>query len=163
MPNGEAAGRDANDERYLRVALALADEAARAGDVPVGAIVVANDAIVGRAANRTLRDQDPTAHAELLAIRAASETLGRWRLTDCSLYVTLEPCAMCAGAIVLARLERVVFGAWDDKAGMAGSVADLLRHPRLNHRPEVRGGVLAQDAAQRLQAFFALTRSAEFR
>ncbi len=159
MPNGGAEA----DEFYLRLALELADEASRSGDVPVGALVTSGDAIVGRAGNRTLRDQDPTAHAELLAIRAAAASLGSWRLTGCSLYVTLEPCAMCAGAIVLARLDRVVFGAWDEKAGMAGSVADLLRHPRLNHRTEVYGGVLASDAAQRLQAFFALTRSAEGR
>jgi len=155
--------REERDERYLNLALALADEAATANDVPVGAVVVCGDEIVGRAANRTLRDHDPTAHAEMLAIRAAAETLGRWRLTGCELYVTLEPCAMCAGAIVLARLDRVVFGAWDDKAGMAGSVADLLRHARLNHRAEVRGGVLAEEAAKRLQTFFALTRSAEGR
>lgn len=147
----------------MRVALALAAEAARAGDVPVGAVVTAGETMVGRAANRTLRDQDPTAHAEVLAIRAAAESLGRWRLTGCSLYVTLEPCAMCAGAMVLARLDRVIFGAWDDKAGMAGSVGDLLRHPHLNHRPEVRGGVLAEDAARLLQSFFALTRSAGVR
>lgn len=159
MPNG----RQDRDERYLTLALALADEAASANDVPVGALVVCGDEIVGRAGNRTLCDQDPTAHAEMLAIRAAAETLGRWRLTGCELYVTLEPCAMCAGAIVLARLDRVVFGAWDDKAGMAGSVGDLLRHARLNHRPEVRGGVLAEEAANRLQTFFALTRSAEGR
>jgi tRNA(adenine34) deaminase len=159
VPNGSPEG----DERYLRIALELAEEAARSGDVPVAALVTCGDAIVGRAANRTLRDQDPTGHAELLAIRAAAETLGTWRLTGCSLYVTLEPCAMCAGAIVLARVDRVVFGAWDEKAGMAGSLGDLLRHPRLNHRPEVRGGVLAKDAAQCLQRFFALTRSAEVR
>jgi tRNA(adenine34) deaminase len=159
VPNG----LDVGDEQYMRVALALAQEASRAGDVPVGAIVTTGEAIVGRAANRTLRDQDPTAHAEVLAIRAAAESLGRWRLTGCSLYVTLEPCAMCAGAMVLARLDRVVFGAWDDKAGMAGSVGDLLRHARLNHRPEVRGGLLADDAARLLQSFFALTRSAEVR
>jgi tRNA(adenine34) deaminase len=152
--------RDERDEQYLSLALALADEAASANDVPVGAVVVCGDEIVGRAGNRTVRDQDPTAHAEMLAIRAASETLGRWRLTGCALYVSLEPCAMCAGAIVLARLDRVVFGAWDDKAGMAGSVGDLLRHARLNHRPEVRGGVLAEEAAIRLQRFFSLTRSA---
>jgi tRNA(adenine34) deaminase len=101
-----------------------------------------------------VRDQDPTAHAELLAIREASSKLDRWRLDDCTLYVTLEPCAMCAGAIVLARLKRVVFGAWDDKAGMAGSVEDLLRHPRLNHRPEVRAGVLAAECAALLEDFF---------
>src|SRR5215213_7506396 len=112
-----------------------------------------------RAANRTLRDQDPTAHAELLAIRAASAALGRWRLDDCTLYVTLEPCAMCAGAIVLARVARVVLGAWDPKAGMAGSVEDLLRHPRLNHRPEVRAGVLAEECGEVLRAFFEARRT----
>ena len=159
MPNGTLAV----DDRYIRLALDLAQEAARAGDVPVGAVVTCGDAIVGRGANRTLRDQDPTGHAEVLALRAAAKTLGNWRLTGCSLYVTLEPCAMCAGAIVLARVDRVVFGAWDPKAGMAGSVADILRHPRLNHSPEVRGGVLADVAAQQLQEFFALTRSAEVR
>jgi tRNA(adenine34) deaminase len=152
-----------SDERYLRVALELADEAARNGDVPVGAVVTCGDSIIGRASNRTLRDQDPTGHAEVLALRAAAQTLGSWRLNGCSIYVTLEPCAMCAGAIVLARVDRVVFGAWDGKAGMAGSVDDLLRHPRLNHRPQVRGGVLADVASQQLQQFFALTRSAEVR
>ena len=101
-----------------------------------------------------MRDQDATAHAELLAIREACAVLDRWRLDECTLYVTLEPCAMCAGAIVLARLERVVFGAWDDKAGMAGSVEDLLRHPRLNHSPQVEGGLLAADCGDLLLEFF---------
>jgi tRNA(adenine34) deaminase len=160
VPNG---ARQLLDEQYLRAALQLADEAARAGDVPVGAVVVAGDRLVGRASNRTLRDQDPTAHAEVLALRAAATTLGTWRLVGCSLYVTLEPCAMCAGALVLARVDRVIFGAWDEKAGMAGSVGDLLRHPRLNHRPEVQGGLLAEDCAERLRTFFALTRSAGVR
>ena len=107
-----------------------------------------------------MRDQDPTAHAELLAIREAAAKLDRWRLDDCTLYVTLEPCAMCAGAIVLARLKRVVFGAWDEKAGMAGSVGDLLRHPRLNHRPEVSAGVLAEECAAPLADFFRAQRKA---
>ena len=156
MPNK----REERDEYYLSLALALADEAASANDVPVGAVVACGDDVVGRAGNRTVRDQDPTAHAEMLAIRAAAQTLGRCRLTGCELYVTLEPCAMCAGAIVLARLDRVVFGAWDDKAGMAGSVGDLLRHAQLNHRPEVRAGVLAEESTKRLQTFFSLTRSA---
>jgi tRNA(adenine34) deaminase len=128
--------------------------AAEAGDVPVGAVIVREGAPIARASNRTVRDQDPTAHAELLAIRAASSALGQWRLDDCTLYVTLEPCAMCAGAIVLARVARVVFGAWDDKAGMAGSVGDLLRHPRLNHRPEVLAGVSAAECAALLTTFF---------
>ncbi|HKO17007.1 MAG TPA: tRNA adenosine(34) deaminase TadA [Gemmatimonadaceae bacterium] len=142
------------DERYIALALEEAREAERAGDVPVGALVVRQDRVLARAGNRTLRDQDPTGHSELLAIRGAAASLGRWRLSDCTLYVTLEPCAMCAGAIVLARLQRVVFGAWDDKAGMAGSVGDLLRHPRLNHRPEVLGGVCAEQCAASLSHFF---------
>ena len=150
----------AADRRHLDTALTLAREAASAGDVPVGAIVVRSDGtIVGRGANRTLRDQDPTAHAEIIAIREASHALGRWRLDDCTLYVTLEPCAMCAGAIVLARTARVVFGAWDPKAGMGGSVGDVLRHSRLNHRPEVRGGVGEKECGEVLRAFFARRRA----
>jgi tRNA(adenine34) deaminase len=138
----------------MREALAAAADAAAASDVPVGAVIVHGGAVIARASNRTVRDQDPTAHAEVLAIRGASRALGRWRLDDCTLLVTLEPCAMCAGAIVLARLERVVFGAWDEKAGMAGSVGDILRHPRLNHRPEVAAGVLADDCGRLLAEFF---------
>lgn len=132
----------------------MAHEAAAAGEVPVGAVVVHGDAVVGTGANRTLRDSDATAHAEMLAIRAASSALGRWRLDGCTLYVTLEPCAMCAGAIVLARVDRVVFGAWDVKAGMAGSVGDVLRHPRLNHRPEVSAGLLEDECGAVLREFF---------
>lgn len=139
---------------YMRSALDAAREAAAAGDVPVGAVVARGGEVLARAANRTLRDQDPTAHAELLAIRQAAAALGSWRLEGCALYVTLEPCAMCAGAIVLARIDQLVFGAWDEKAGMAGSVADLVRHPRLNHRPEVRGGVLADESGALLRRFF---------
>jgi tRNA(adenine34) deaminase len=145
---------NASDEAFLREAILIAREAASAGDVPVGAVVVREGVIIAKAANRTVRDQDATAHAEVLAIRAASAVLGRWRLDDCTLYVTLEPCAMCAGAIVLARVGRVVFGAWDEKAGMSGSVEDLLRHPRLNHRPEVRGGALEQECGNELRTFF---------
>lgn len=122
--------------------------------------MVRDGSIISAATNRTVRDQDPTAHAELLAIREASSKLDSWRLEDCTLYVTLEPCAMCAGAVVLSRIRRVVFGAWDAKAGMAGSVGDLLRHPQLNHRPEVRGGVLAEDCAQLLEEFFRSHRGA---
>jgi tRNA(adenine34) deaminase len=110
--------------------------------------------IIAAAHNRRILDSDPTAHAEILAIRAAAEALGGWRLPGTTLYVTLEPCAMCAGAIVLARLDRVVFGAFDDKAGMAGSIVDLLRHPRLNHRPQVQAGVLAAETGQALAGFF---------
>jgi tRNA(adenine34) deaminase len=142
------------DSEYMRSALELARAAAAAGDVPVGAIIVRGGAELCGGANRTVRDQDPTAHAELLAIREAARQLGRWRLDDCTLYVTLEPCAMCAGAAVLSRLGRVVFGAWDEKAGMAGSVGDILRHPQLNHRPEVSGGVLAAEAGELLTIFF---------
>jgi len=152
----------ASDERWMRAALDEARSAAASGDVPVGAIVVQGEVILSRAANRTVRDQDPTAHAELLAIRAASAALGSWRLEGCTLYVTLEPCAMCAGAIVLARVSRVVIGAWDPKAGMAGSVGDLLRHPRLNHRPEVAGGVLEDECGALLRDFFTARRRAEF-
>ena len=138
----------------MREALAAAAEAAAAGDVPVGAVVVRDGAIVSRANNRTVRDQDPTAHAEMVALRDAARTLGRWRLDDCTLVVTLEPCAMCAGALVLARMGRLVFGAWDEKAGMAGSVGDIVRHPKLNHRPEVVAGVLADQCAAILTDFF---------
>ena len=144
----------AADEQYIRNALDLARDAALRNEVPIGAVVVRNGAIIAAASNRTVRDQDPTGHAELLAIREASSKLDRWRLDDCTLYITLEPCAMCAGAIVLSRMKRVVFGAWDEKAGMAGSVGDLLRHPRLNHRPEVRAGVLADECARLLEDFF---------
>ena len=138
----------------MHEALAAAAEAAAAGDVPVGAVVIRGDAMIAQASNRTIRDQDPTAHAEILAIRDAARALGRWRLDDCTLVVTLEPCAMCAGAAVLARMHRVVFGAWDEKAGMAGSVGDLLRHPRLNHQPEVVGGVLRDECGRVLSEFF---------
>ena len=138
----------------MELALAEARAAAGAGEVPVGAVIVRDGHAIARSSNRTLRDQDPTAHAEALAIREAAAVVKSWRLEGCALYVTLEPCAMCAGAIVLARLDRVVFGAWDDKAGMAGSVADLLRHPRLNHRPEVRSGVRGEECGQLLSDFF---------
>ena len=161
MPPGSETGAtapfpspSAGDEAYIRNALDLARDAAKRNEVPVGALIVREKSIVSAATNRTVRDQDPTAHAELLAIREAAEKLDHWRLDDCTLYVTLEPCAMCAGAIVLARIKRVVFGAWDEKAGMAGSVGDLLRHPRLNHRPEVKAGVLAEECGALLAEFF---------
>jgi tRNA(adenine34) deaminase len=142
------------DDRFMRLALDKAREAGAAGDVPVGAVLVKNGDAIVQVSNRTVRDKDPTAHAELLAIREAARAVGDWRLTGCTLYVTLEPCAMCAGAIVLARLDRVVFGAFDEKAGMAGSVGDLLRHPKLNHRPEVATGVLATESGSLLADFF---------
>jgi len=143
----------------MEAALEEARAAGEADDVPVGAVIVRDGDVIARASNRTIRDQDPTGHAEMLAIRAAASVLGAWHLGDCTMYVTLEPCAMCAGAIVLARFERVVFGAWDDKAGMAGSVGDLLRHPRLNHRPELLAGVRAEECADLLRAFFAERRT----
>jgi tRNA(adenine34) deaminase len=138
----------------MRRALDEARGALARGDVPVGAVVVRGGEALAAAANRTVADADPTAHAEILAIRHASRVRGDWRLGDCTLYVTLEPCAMCAGALVLSRVERVVFGAWDAKAGMSGSVEDLLRHPRLNHRPQVRGGVLEGECGALLRDFF---------
>jgi tRNA(adenine34) deaminase len=142
------------DDRWMQLALDEARLAQAAGDVPVGAVVVRGGEELARASNRTVRDQEPTAHAELLALRAAAKATGEWRLTDCTLYVTLEPCAMCAGAIVLSRLTRLVFGAWDEKAGMVGSVGDIVRHPRLNHRPEVLAGLRAEECAELLRAFF---------
>lgn len=138
----------------MHKALDLARDAMRRNEVPVGALVVKDGSILSNATNRTVRDQDPTSHAEVLAIRDAANKLDRWRLDDCTLYITLEPCAMCAGAIVLARIRRVVFGAWDPKAGMAGSVGDLLRHAKLNHQPEVRGGVLEDKCSGLLTDFF---------
>ncbi len=135
-------------------ALNQAHDAALAGEVPVGAVVVRHGAVVSRAQNRMVRDGDATSHAEVLALREAARVLGEARLTECTLVVTLEPCAMCAGAIVLARVGSLVFGAWDDKAGMCGSVGDVVRHPRLNHRPEVRGGIMAQESTALLREFF---------
>ena len=150
--------RESADIALMQLALAEARLAAEAGEVPVGAVVVLDGIVVARAGNRTVRDQDATAHAESLALREASAAAGSWRLDGHTLYVTLEPCAMCAGALVLARVDRVVFGAWDPKAGMAGSIADLLRHPRLNHRPEVQGGVLEAECGSLLRDFFVARR-----
>ena len=138
----------------MDLALAEARSAEEAGEVPVGAVIVRGEEVLARTGNRIVRDRDPTAHAELVAIRSALGEVGDGRLTGCTLYVTLEPCAMCAGAIVLAKVDRVVFGAWDEKAGMAGSVGDLLRHPRLNHRPEVGAGVREEECGALLRGFF---------
>jgi tRNA(adenine34) deaminase len=124
------------------------------GDVPIGAVVARGEEVLARSGNERERRGDPTAHAEILALRAASEAVGSWRLSGCTLFVTLEPCAMCAGAAVLARLDRVVFGAPDPKAGFGGSLGDLLRDPRLNHRVEVVEGVLAEDSGELLREFF---------
>ncbi len=142
------------DDVWMDAALDEARTAEAMGEVPVGAVIVRGGVVLARAGNRTVTDQDPSAHAELLAIRTAASALASWRLSGCTLYVSLEPCAMCAGAIVLARLDRVVFGAWDEKAGMSGSIVDLLRHPRLNHRPEVLAGVRAEESSALLSAFF---------
>jgi tRNA(adenine34) deaminase len=146
--------RSVMDEQFMRNAMAIAHDGTRQNEVPIGALVVQGTTIIAGANNRTVRDQDATAHAELLAIREACAVLDRWRLDDCTLYVTLEPCAMCAGAVILSRMQRVVFGAWDPKAGMAGSVADLLRHPKLNHSPQVQGGLLGDECASMLSEFF---------
>ena len=146
--------RAAKDAAWMRLALDEAEDAADAGEAPVGAVIVRSGEVVARAANTMVASKDATAHAELLAIQSASAVLGEARLTGCTLYVTLEPCAMCAGAIVLARLDRVVFGAWDPKAGMAGSLGDVLRHSKLNHRAEVQGGVLGQECGALLSKFF---------
>jgi tRNA(adenine34) deaminase len=145
---------DERDARLMRLALAEAERAARFGDVPVGAVVARDDEVLGRSGNAREREQDPTAHAEILAVRAAAAALRSWRLEGCTMYVTLEPCAMCAGALVLARIDRLVFGAADPKAGFAGSLGDLVRDPRLNHAVEVEPGVLEDEAAELLRAFF---------
>ena len=142
----------------MAAALDEARGAAAAGEVPVGAAVLRDRAIVARAHNETVRRHDPTAHAERLAIERALATLGTDRLTDCTLYVTLEPCAQCAGAAVLAKVGRLVFGAYDDKAGMCGSVGDVVRHPRLNHRMAVTGGVHERACGELLTTFFAARR-----
>ena len=144
-----------NDEHYMRLAMGEAEAALAHDDVPVGAVVVRGSEVIGAGRNERERRQDPTAHAEVLALQAAAAVVGHWRLLETTLYVTLEPCAMCAGAIVLARVPRVVFGTADPKAGMAGSVLDVLGEPRLNHRPVVEGGVLADECAAQLRAFFA--------
>ncbi len=142
----------------MDLALAEARAAALAGEVPVGAVVLCGNEVVARSQNRMVRDGDATAHAELLALREAARVLGEARLLECTLVVTLEPCAMCAGAIVLARVGTLVFGAWDDKAGMCGSIGDVVRHPKLNHRPQVRGGVRTAESGAILKAFFAARR-----
>jgi tRNA(adenine34) deaminase len=145
---------NAPDERMMRLALEDARAAGAAGDVPVGAVVVRGDELVGRAGNARERLGDPTAHAEILALRRASEALGTRHLEGCAMVVTLEPCAMCAGAIVLARIDRLVYGASDPKAGFAGSLGDLVRDGRLNHEVDVTVGVLAEECGDLLRAFF---------
>lgn len=144
----------ATDLRAMAVAIAEAERAVPRDEMPVGAVLWRGDGPVATAHNETLWRRDPTAHAELIALQRAVVRLGTDRLTDCTLYVTLEPCAMCAGAIVLAKVGRLVFGAYDEKAGMCGSVGDVVRHPRLNHRTEVLGGVEADRAGSLLRRFF---------
>jgi tRNA(adenine34) deaminase len=146
------------DERFMGEALALARAAQARGEVPVGAVVVQNGEIVGRGGNAPIAAADPTAHAEIAALRDAGRRLGNYRLPGCDLYVTIEPCAMCAGAILLARIERVVFGARDPKSGACGSVVDLFAEPRLNHHAAVTGGVLAAESGALLSAFFSARR-----
>jgi tRNA(adenine34) deaminase len=148
-----------DDKHFMGLALDLAREAGAAGEVPVGALVVLEGEIVGRGCNHPIGRSDPTAHAEIMALRDAAARLGNYRLPGCSLFVTLEPCAMCAGAIMHARIARVVFGARDPKTGVAGSVIDLFGEERLNHHAEVVGGVLEAECGGLLSAFFAARRS----
>ena len=147
-----------NDEAWMTEALELARQAAAIGEVPVGAVVVRQGEILGSGHNRREHDGDPLAHAEVLAIRQAARAMGGWRLTGCTLYVTLEPCAMCAGALVNSRVERLVYGASDPKAGYCGTLGNLVQDPRLNHRLEVTSGVCEAECAGVLKAFFAALR-----
>jgi tRNA(adenine34) deaminase len=142
------------DEQMMRAAIAEARTAELEGEVPVGAIVVYNNEIIGSGQNRVLRDSDPTAHAEIVALRAAGIALNNYRLTNCTLYVTLEPCAMCAGAILHARIARLVYAADDPKAGACGSVLSVMNHPQLNHKVEVAPGLLAEECGPMLSNFF---------
>jgi tRNA(adenine34) deaminase len=142
------------DEHFMRLALREAERALEHDDVPIGAVIVRDGEVIGAAHNERELRADPTAHGEILALREAAQNTGAWRLLDCVLYVTLEPCAMCAGAVVLARLPRLIYGATDPKAGAAGSVLDVLGEPRLNHRPDVAGGLLAAESAALLSEFF---------
>ncbi len=144
-----------DDATFLRTALEQAQLAADAGEVPVGAVIVGPDgALLARGQNRVLRDSDPTAHAEIVALREAGKALGNYRLEGCALYVTLEPCAMCAGAMIHARIARLVYGAADPKAGAAGSVLSVLNHPKLNHQMQVTSGALAEECGEMLRQFF---------
>jgi tRNA(adenine34) deaminase len=151
----EASASEALRERMMLLAIERARGAEEHGDVPIGAVLARGEEVLGAAGNERESRGDPTAHAEILAIRAAAKALGGWRLPETTLYVTLEPCAMCAGAIVLARIPQVIYGAPDPKAGAAGSVLDILAEPALNHRPEVTGGLLEPECATLLREFFA--------
>lgn len=147
------------DEDFMREALRLAEQAAQAGEVPVGAVVVKDGEIVGRGSNAPISRHDPTSHAEIAALRDASQRLGNYRLVGCELFVTLEPCVMCVGAMFHARIARVVYGASDPKTGAAGSVLDLFAETRINHHARIEGGVLAQECGKVLSDFFAMRRA----
>ena len=149
---------DANDEQFMRLALDQARRAAEAGEVPVGAVLVLDGRVIASAANRTITDGDPTAHAEIVALRAAAKATSNYRLTDATLYVTLEPCAMCAGALVHARVARLVYGCDDPKVGAVRGELRVLDHPMLNHRVEITSGILAEESAALLRDFFAARR-----
>jgi tRNA(adenine34) deaminase len=148
-----------SDSEAMEAALAEARSAAEAGEVPIGAVVVREGEIVARGQNRVLRDNDPTAHAEIVSMREAARILGNYRLTGCSLFVTLEPCAMCAGAMIHARIERLVLAAADPKAGACGSVLSVMNHPQLNHKMQVEQGIMADEAGELLRSFFRERRS----
>lgn len=148
-----------DDEKWMRIALQEAEKALLKEDVPIGAIAVLNGNIIGRGYNKREAEQDPTAHAEMIAMREASQVIGHWRLEDVTLYCTLEPCAMCAGAMVLARLPRLVYATTDPKAGAGGSIMDITRHPQLNHKIEVTHGIFADEASEQIKSFFRMLRA----
>lgn len=150
---------DPLDEKWMRLTIQEAEKARRHEDVPIGALAVRDGVVIGRGYNRREADQDPTAHAEMIAIRQAAQVIGHWRLEDVTLYCTLEPCAMCAGAMVLARLPRLVYATTDPKAGAGGSIVDITRHDALNHQVEVVQGPLADEAAEQIRAFFRMLRA----
>src|SRR2546423_7582968 len=156
-----ASERAVNDEGFMGAALELAEQAGAAGEVPVGAVCVKDGVVIGRGHNHPIRAHDPTAHAEIAALRAAAQHLGNYRLAGCDLYVTLEPCVMCAGAILHARIARLIYGAADPKTGACGSVVDLFSEKKLNHHTTVTGGVLAGEAGRLLSEFFSARRNAE--
>jgi tRNA(adenine34) deaminase len=151
------------DEIWMQHAMAEAKAAQDHGEVPVGAVIVKSGELIATGQNRNLRDNDPTAHAEIVALRAAGKSLGNHRLPDCEMYVTIEPCAMCGGAMVHARLKRLIYGAHDPKAGAAGSVMQVLNHPKLNHQMEAAGGVLEEECSQLLREFFQSRRQNQLR
>ncbi len=160
MPLGaKASAETAEHVNFMRLALREAERAGKEQEVPVGAVLVCDGRVIARAHNRPIRLVDPTAHAEILALRGAARKLGNYRLSGCTLYVTIEPCAMCAGAIVQARLKRVVFGASDPKAGAGGSVLTILNHPKLNHQVKITSGVMAADCAELMRNFFRARRA----